>query len=65
MVNDNYNNEELPEDIAEKFLYQNGDTYKNMDSVALTERDKEMSMRSDRNEDTLRPIAGGKYEEGM
>lgn len=75
MISDNYEpKEELPEDIAEKLLavdrqLSKGNTYRNMDSVAITVqntdrgdlenygKDASISMRSDRNEDTLRPIA--------
>ena len=73
MISDHYEpKEELPEDAAERLLgppLEKGDTYRNMDSVAITnqitERDglNSISMRSDRNEDTLRPMAGGNDEE--
>jgi hypothetical protein len=78
MISDNYEpKEQLPEDAAEQLLginppLEKGDTYRNMDSVAITyqntERDgnyeqkNSISMRSDRNEDTLRPMAGGAEE---
>jgi len=78
MISDHY---DLPEDIAEKLLapdpkLEKGDTYRNMDSYAITNQNTDrdgnlidadkasVSMRSDRNEDTLRPIAGER-EEGM
>jgi hypothetical protein len=71
MISDNY---ELPEDVAEKMLLginpplEKGDTYRNMESVAITVQNTErdmyqygtdrisQSIRSDRNEDTMRPL---------
>ena len=50
---------------------QKNDTYRNMDSYAITvqntERDMKVSqsMRSDRNEDTMRPMAGQAEEEHL
>jgi len=76
MISDNYEpKEELPEDQADKLLalqnpLEKGETYRNMESVAITvqntERDlnvygaekNSISMRSDRNDDTMRPMRG-------
>ena len=72
MIVDNYEKKEiLPEDAAEALLIpedpalHKDNTYRNMESYAITVQNSERdlkeanSMRSDRNEDTMRPIAGG------
>jgi len=81
MIGDNYEpKEDLPEDVAEKLLapdlpLEKGDSFRNMDSVAITvqntERDinvyggdkNSMSMRSDQNDDTMRPMRGATERE--